>query len=87
MNDCDIIVLYELSKDNTTQSSIVRKYNKTFAAINKAKNRLIELGLVEFKKNRLSKRDKLIGLTQKARELEIPRIVTEFVKMERKIYG
>lgn len=82
---CVIEILYELSKESSTQSEICRKYNRTFAAINKAKNYLINLGLVEVIPRQIYKRTRIIGLTQKAKDMEIPRIITEFVKLEKEI--
>jgi len=85
LNDCVISILYELSKGDSTQTEISRKYRRTFAAISKAKSYLIGLGLVEVRPKQIFKRTKIIGLTQKARELEIPRIITEFVKLKKEI--
>ena len=80
-----IEILYELSEGDSNQSEICKKYNRTFAAINKSVKYLLSVGLVEKKTSLKSKRVRIIGLTKKARDSNIPKIMFDLVKLEREI--
>lgn len=84
-NQTVIEILYELSEGDSNQSEISRKYGRMFPAIHKSTKYLMSLGLVEKKIDSSSKRIRIIGLTQKARDLNIPRIIFDFVKLEREL--